>query len=191
MSKIKSVGIVLAGGLSSRMGTEKSMLLYHGVPFYGVIAKILSILVDDVHISCRTDQTDNFKDYPVLTDQYPDVGPLGGILTAMEAFPNALLLTVPCDAPTIDAELLHNLIRNLTPTANGVFIKNKSDEIEPLIALYHPSSFAQIKNDYRNGILSVQKVISRLKQPVFISVSDFPANLNTPEDLMKIDTNKP
>lgn len=166
------------------------MLLYNGIPFYRVIAQVIAKLTDEVYISCRTEQADNFRDYPVLIDRYPNAGPLGGILSAMETFPGTTLLTTPCDTPTINVVLLHSLIHNLTPAADGVFIKNNSEEIEPLIALYHPSSFSQMKNAYLNDILSVKKAISRLQNPIFISADDSPANMNTPEDLKRIDVNK-
>lgn len=190
MGEMKPIGIVLAGGFSSRMGTEKSMLLYNGTPFYRVIAQVLATLTDEVYISCRTEQSTNFIDYPVLIDQYPNAGPLGGILTAMETFPGAALITTPCDTPTINAGLLHSLIHYSTPAADGVFIKKNSEEIEPLIALYHPSSFLQMKNAFLNDIFSVKKAISQLQNPIFISADDSPANMNTPEDLKRMNVNK-
>ncbi|HEY0333283.1 MAG TPA: molybdenum cofactor guanylyltransferase, partial [Stenotrophomonas sp.] len=97
-------GIVLAGGLSSRMGRDKAMLDWRGRP---LLAHMRDLLVAAGAGAVRIS-----GDYPAfggLADRVPRCGPLGGLHTAVESLPDGPAWVVPVDMPRLDIALLHAL----------------------------------------------------------------------------------
>ena len=54
--KVRTFGLILIGGKSSRMGREKHLIPYHNAPQYLYLHKLLSEICDDVYVSCSSDQ---------------------------------------------------------------------------------------------------------------------------------------
>ena len=79
------VGVVLAGGKSSRMGTEKSLLPLGGVPLVERATARLRPQVDEVILSANGNP-DRFRSCaaPVVPDRVPDGGPLVGLLDGLK-----------------------------------------------------------------------------------------------------------
>ncbi|MGC2235765.1 MAG: NTP transferase domain-containing protein, partial [Pyrinomonadaceae bacterium] len=106
-------GLVLAGGQSQRMQTDKGRLHYHGREQRQYAAELLATVCTDVHVSCRPDQV---ADLPAglqpLPDRFLDLGPMGGILSAFQLDPNAAWLVVACDLPFLSAETVQHLAQH-------------------------------------------------------------------------------
>ncbi|TAM16279.1 MAG: molybdenum cofactor guanylyltransferase [Rhodanobacter sp.] len=111
----RCIGVVLAGGLSTRMGRDKAMLDWHGRP---LIERQLDALrasgVDDVRVS------GDRPDYRGIADAQPQLGPLGGLAGVADAVAIGVdLLVVPVDMPMLSAALLYRLRRE-HPQARGL-----------------------------------------------------------------------
>lgn len=105
------IGVVLAGGLSSRMGRDKAMLSWHGRPLIEhQIAVLHAVGVDAVRIS------GNRPEYQGVADPVAQAGPLGGIAGIAVACDDAELLIIPVDMPRLQPTLLQRL---LTATSTG------------------------------------------------------------------------
>ncbi|MCO6462176.1 MAG: molybdenum cofactor guanylyltransferase [Saprospiraceae bacterium] len=180
------IGLVLAGGKSSRMKTDKSLLLWQGSPFYQIVANKLTPLVSQVYISCRPDQRGQYPDYPVITDKFADIGPLSGIISTIEQFPDMSILMVSCDMPEIPEALLKTMIHHNNDTANGVFIKDAQGNIEPMVSILNTSSHSYFLNSLHSGEYSITKIIKNLPAPVFIETNDPLHNINSPENLEEL-----
>src|SRR5688500_16599101 len=105
-------GLVVCGGKSTRMGTDKSMLNYYGEPQRYHLYNMLSKLCERVFISCNAEQAANIPDkYSVIIDdnQYGDIGPMVALLTALDKYPNVSFLAVGCDYPHLRIEELDRL----------------------------------------------------------------------------------
>ena len=91
MSRTPVYGLVLAGGQSRRMGTDKALLEHGGRSQLAHVVELLEAEVDRVFVSARPDQQDEPERsrYELIVDRYEDMGPLAGILSAMEAYPDA------------------------------------------------------------------------------------------------------
>ena len=99
--------VILAGGKSSRMGTDKALLEYDGKQFIGQIAEELSgfgerIIARGNNSELAAEIEDAWK---VIPDQYPDHGPIGGLHAALSACRSDALFVVTCDMPLFDREL--------------------------------------------------------------------------------------
>ena len=110
MTPSDAVGVVLCGGASQRMGTDKATLELAGVAMARRTAGALREFGVGTVMTVGGDAPGlaGFGDRHV-DDQHPGQGPLGGVATAVAAAPGATLLVVACDLPDLDPELLSAL----------------------------------------------------------------------------------
>src|SRR5438477_6072065 len=90
---------ILAGGGSSRMGTDKSFVKLNGKPLFECVLERVSAL--GVPIILIANQPDRYAAYklPTYVDLMPNCGSLGGLYTAIHYSPTASTLCVACDMP--------------------------------------------------------------------------------------------
>lgn len=162
------------------MRTDKAWIAYHDLPQYAQTAALLAPWCASIYISCQPDQAPAF-DRPTLPDAYPDQGPLGGIVTAMAAFPDHALWVLACDLPLLDAATLH-LLATAPATPQGVTVLQSPDgHLEPLCSRWPTSCFAAVKAAFAQGQRSVQRVIRSL--PYHAVTTQKPLfNANTPQE---------
>ncbi len=133
----KPNALILIGGRSSRMGEDKSDLIYHGKPQYQYLYEIASSITDQVFLSCNAEQAKLLKEYPLIVDKISFSGPMHAIKEAFE-FMNCNWLIIPCDMPLINQEELNRLIQ--ADSQNDVVcFKDENEIINPLLALYKKS----------------------------------------------------
>lgn len=105
------VGVVLAGGRSSRMGRDKATLPWRGDTLLSHMQQCLRWAgVSRVVVS------GDYRHCDAIPDRFADLGPLGGLASVAEALPDTTLLVVPVDMPLMDAAPLRYL---LEPSAAG------------------------------------------------------------------------
>src|SRR5215213_7303867 len=76
-------GLVLAGGKSTRMGEDKSIVQWHNKEQHYYVADMLTAFCKEVFISCRAEQGETVdRNYKIITDEYENAGPLGAIVSA-------------------------------------------------------------------------------------------------------------
>lgn len=134
-------GLVLAGGKSTRMGSDKGLLNYHGVPQQEYLYNILEQVCDKVFLSVREDQQESIsKEFNVVVDQNVYRGPFNGILSAHSEHQNVAWLVLACDLPLLDLESVQGLVANRN--ANLLATSYATDESklpEPLITIWEPA----------------------------------------------------
>ncbi len=136
-------GLVAAGGYSRRMGRDKVLISYHGVPQAVWTYRLLSEFCTDTLLSCRADQNlGEAEILPRIHDRIPDSGALEGLLAAHAAHPFAAWLFVACDLPKLTPQTLGHLIAQRDPDAIATaFISDFDGLPEPLCTIYEPSAF--------------------------------------------------
>ncbi|MEM9648487.1 MAG: NTP transferase domain-containing protein [Bacteroidota bacterium] len=138
-------GLVLAGGKSTRMGSDKGLIDYHGVPQREYLYNLLNNLCNKVYMSVRDEeQAAELTEMDCILDNNRHQGPFNGILSAHEAFPNVAWMVLACDLPLLDADTLLTLInqRNVKKMATS-FATNESGLPEPLITIWEPEGLKQ------------------------------------------------
>jgi molybdopterin-guanine dinucleotide biosynthesis protein A len=141
-------GLVLTGGRSRRMRTDKAYLEYAGEPQLARALALLEPLVVNTFISVRADQLQDPQrnSHPCIVDQLPDAGPIGGILAALRAHPHSAWLVLACDLPFLDAATLQQLIAARDPRHWATAFRSSHDgKPEPLCAIYEPASLAAME----------------------------------------------
>jgi len=181
-------GLVLAGGKSRRMGRDKALLLRDGTSQLAHIAALLEEVTDRVFVSTRSEQQSEAERsrFEQIVDCYKDMGPIAGILSAMDEYPEADWLIVACDLPNIDAATLRFLLDNRSAEQPfTAFISSYDGLPEPLCAVYQSGSDAIIRQ-FVADIDSVcpRKILIRsdtklIKQPDPAALD----NINTPDEL--------
>ena len=141
-------GLVLAGGLSQRMQTDKGRLRYGpaGREQREVAASLLAEVCQDVVVSCRAEQAAELPAGLVpLPDTFLGLGPLGGILSAFRLDPNAAWLVLACDLPFLTAEVLRALVAGRQPARLATAFQSPGNEFpEPLITIFEPRAYPEL-----------------------------------------------
>lgn len=180
-------GLLLAGGESRRMGTDKALLRHNNRTQLEHMVDIVSAVADKVFVSMRQEQGDDptRAKFEKIVDRYSNMGPLAGILSAIETEPSANWLIVACDLPNIDSETLLQLVNDAASDAPFVAYKSSYDGLpEPLCALYRPGCLDILRQFAEEGVHCPRKIMLRsstdlldLKNPRALD------NINTPQDL--------
>lgn len=155
-------GLVMCGGKSSRMGSDKSMLLYHNEPQRYHVYQMLQLSCEKVFISInefRENETE--KGYPVLVDlpAYNDIGPMAGLLTAFSRFPENDFLMIGCDYPYLTSNDLHSFLNVCHENASAAFYHAAENLYEPLLAYYPKSNKQKLLKMYNAGNYSLQQFL--------------------------------
>lgn len=138
---------ILAGGRSSRFGSDKARSLRDGRPLISTIAKCLSDLSSRVVVVA--DRAGKYQDLGLETiaDIEPGLGPLGGLLTAIldqrETEGQGWLLLAPCDLVDLQPARLSPLATAISSASAAIACR--SDHWHPLPALYHTSIEAEVR----------------------------------------------
>ena len=166
-------GLILAGGHSKRMGQDKSLLVYHEKPQVEHAYDLLTPFCAKVFVSNRSDQNKQkgHEHLPQLHDniKFNDIGPLGGILSAMTAYPNAAWLVLACDLPFVTAEAIHYLIdqRDIQKLATA-FISAHDQMPEPLCAIWEAHSRERILKFLNKGIQCPRRILLKFDTRLII-----------------------
>lgn len=136
-------GLVLAGGLSTRMQRDKGLLTYHDKPQREFAYEMLSEFCQEVYLSCRADQAAELEGkFNSIPDAFLGLGPKGGILSAFQRNPDAAWLVLACDLPYLNRKTLAYLVQNRNPTKVATaFMDGENQFPEPLITIYEPKIY--------------------------------------------------
>lgn len=182
-------GFVLAGGKSSRMGTDKALLTVGGATLLARAVSLLEPLARAVVIvgPPRLQKETNVK---VVQDAYPECGPLGGIATALAAAEQKWNLIIACDLPYLTNEWLQYLIQRATISDGEAVMAENEKGWEPLCAMYRHSLGAKISAALERGVRKVTvgledakvEIVSRAEWKRFDPRGRLFKNVNAPED---------
>jgi molybdopterin-guanine dinucleotide biosynthesis protein A len=178
---MKYAGFVLAGGKSSRMGSDKALLPFQGRALVEHIAAQVLQAAGNVTLVGDPARYSYFG-YPVIKDKYPGRGPLSGIHAALTESRAGWNLIVACDMPEITSEFLATLLeRAERGTARAVIPAGPSGRPEPLCAAYHSRAAHAIQAALDRDIRKVMDGLAGLEIDLWqLGDSRYFHNLNTP-----------
>ena len=134
IDKKNITGIILAGGKSSRMGTDKGFLLLNNKPFLQYSIEALKPLVEEILIVSDNKSYDVFG-FKRINDITKNAGPVAGICSGLEASTTEYNLILSCDIPLISSDLLQKIINNIDDTSEVIQVESNGKSM-PLIAMY-------------------------------------------------------
>lgn len=128
-------GFILAGGLSSRMGTDKSRLRLGGRTFVELAASALAPIVERVSVVGSRPGIESHGLF-VVRDRHEDLGALGGLQAALAACVAPWAAVVSCDLPFVTHELFARLASLRGEGFDAVAPLQEDGRPQPLCALY-------------------------------------------------------
>jgi molybdopterin-guanine dinucleotide biosynthesis protein A len=178
-------GLVLTGGKSSRMQTDKALLKYQNKPQAEVLIDLLNPVCDKVFISTR--EMNNLfsgENLGQIPDKFLDLGPIGGIISAMDKYPEAAWLVIACDLPFVDADTISYLIKNRDPFKIATAYRSSTDNFpEPLCTIFEPKSRFRLFQFLGLGYECPRKVLINSKIKLLEQVNKLSlTNVNYPEE---------
>ena len=189
-------GVVLAGGLSARMGHEKALLRVYGPDQPHLLARthaLLAGLVRPCWVSCRPGR--GYPGFPCLYDAKTGLGPAAGVAAALEQAIRqgcAAVLALSCDLPFMNAATLTALLRARAKAPPGVLLTlyaaADSGREEPLAAVYEAGSLPFLTDALGRGERRLGGMIPAGLRRVLLYGSEEALpffNMNRPQDLAR------
>lgn len=172
-------GLVLTGGKSTRMGTDKSLLDYHGKPQKEHVKELLENNNLETFYSVQT--TSNKSDE--IHDTFLNLGPFGGICSAFQKDPNSAWLVLATDLPFVNKKLIELLLQKRNPSKIATAIKGKDKEFpEPLITIYEPKAYPKLLQYLAQGYSCPRKMLINSEVEIIEVDDSLIRNINTPEE---------
>jgi len=176
-------GLVLIGGKSKRMGTDKSELNYYGKPQKEYVKELLEDNLLDTYFSVQN-ISENEKE---IHDTFLNLGPFGGICSAFQKDPNSALLVVATDLPFVDKNLIMRLLENRNPSKVATAIKGRAKEfVEPLITIYEPKAYPMLLQYLAQGYSCPRKMLINSDVEIIEVDDNLIRNVNTPEEFENV-----
>jgi molybdopterin-guanine dinucleotide biosynthesis protein A len=188
-------GIILAGGRSSRMGRDKTLLSFNNETLIERTLKKLAGVVDEIIIASNHTAKYNFSGVKEVPDHYPGLGPLAGLHAGLLAAQYQYAFVISCDMPLFTGELARYLLGRRS--GYDVIAPEIRQRWEPLCAVYSRSCIGPIEQCLQAGVsqvyqfypeVRVLKIAERELQSVG-NLEELFCNLNTPGDLTRLDQN--
>lgn len=176
--------VILAGGQSRRMGRDKSLIPFLGMPLIQRIRDQLRPHFHTIHLSTNTPEKYRFLDLPHIPDREPGQGPLMGIVSALTALPHSKIFITGCDIPIIDSSFLYRLL-SAAQHADIVTGRSPNGRSEPLLAVYDRSILPLAEELLASGVRRISCLfdnVNHINIPIPAGANWY-HNLNTPEDL--------
>lgn len=185
--------LLLAGGRGTRMqGRDKGLLPFAGTTLVGHLLARIRPHVGDVLISANRN-LERYRSYgcPVLPDDLPDfAGPLAGVLAGLRAANSPYLLTLPCDGPNLDDDLVGRLALAMQ-TVHEVAVAHDGVRPQPTYALLKTDLADALEAALAAGTRGLIEWYST-RRLVTVDFADRPrlfVNLNRPEDYEALSAN--
>ncbi|HXJ06837.1 MAG TPA: molybdenum cofactor guanylyltransferase [Candidatus Acidoferrum sp.] len=166
----KIAGYVLAGGGSTRFGSDKALAEFAGKPMLARIIELMRGVTKEVKVVAAPGKYAEFG-AKVVEDRWPGEGPLGGIVTALLHTQNTepgcvWNLILSCDLPFLTADWMTFLAKRAAESSAQVVLPHSSQGPEPLCAVWQTDARAAIEDQFEKGVRKVTAAIGKLKSEV-------------------------
>jgi molybdopterin-guanine dinucleotide biosynthesis protein A len=190
MSDVSS--FITAGGRSSRMGMDKAWLELDGRPIIEHVIAAVQPVTSRVAIIANQPEYQRLG-YPLFADSQSGIGPLEALRTALYNTETAQVILVGCDLPFVKPELFRFLVEAADEHQATVPV-GPDGKLEPLCAVYQREALSVVSELISEGQRKIGLVFDRVATRViaFEELAHLPgsdmffANINTPEDYMRL-----
>lgn len=179
-------GLVLAGGFSTRFGSDKAAAQVGGLSLLERAVRLLQCCLEDVWVSARRDQAGDAlrSRFRCLFDRHPEQGPAAGLEAAHARSPERAWLALACDQPGLERTDLERLIAERDPGAAATaFCDPRTKAPQPLCAIYEPATLAVLAKAAAAGERPSPR--GHLQQVPLKLIPMKITNINSHEDLRK------
>jgi molybdopterin-guanine dinucleotide biosynthesis protein A len=159
-------GFVLAGGASSRFGRDKALVQMGGEPLLMRLYAVLREVTPSVAVIGAEEKYGGLG-VTCVADRWPGEGPLGGILTALEASAqdgdgDGWNLIIGCDMPFLTREWLAYIVERAAASTKQVVTPRSRDRWEPLCACWRTSGRAALQGVFDEGVRKITEAMKHV-----------------------------
>ena len=177
--------VILAGGQSCRIGSDKAELLYEGKTFLSLLSENFSPL-EDKFIARGERPATEIPGWVSITDIYENCGPMAGLHAALTRCKSDRLICVSCDTPLIDLDFFADLSAALQPDMDAVIPVTANGQMHPLCGIYGKTCLPVLTQQLETGDYRMRSALSRLRVR-FIAIEEGEQakklkNINTRDD---------
>jgi molybdopterin-guanine dinucleotide biosynthesis protein A len=178
-------GLVLAGGRSRRMGTDKALLAVDGRPLLWRVAERLAEVCPRVVVAAGTRPLPPLP-WDRVDDRVAGAGPLAGIIGGLGVTTTPLLAVAAVDMPGVSPAVFTELASRWDGRAPAV-VPRRAGRLEPLHAVWATSALPDLTALFDAGERSPTRVLERLAATVVPIGGDgaWAVSVNTPADLAR------
>ena len=196
-AKIEGVSaVILAGGTSSRMGTNKALLKMGDMPLIEIVYRTLAALFHEVIIVTNTPEEYAFIPCRKVADIHPGFGAIAGLHAGLSASSSERVFVAACDMPFLNPDLIR-LLCNCEAELDAVVTLNGEGLREPLHAVYARSVAETARHIMEQGDKSILIVLDRIHARLITlkemrQIKDAEKsfrNVNTPEEFGRLQDN--
>ena len=180
--------IILAGGKSTRMKTEKGLIYFGNKPLIEHVIESVKKITDSIIIITQNPAYEKFG-FPCFADVLKDKGALGGIYSGLTHSSTQKNLIVGCDMPFLSENLLTSLVNNCGD--EDVLLVSHRNKAEPLCSIYDKNCVAHIRPLLEQNQLKITSALEGLKTRVisfdnedWFTGNEF-TNINSIDELRK------
>jgi len=194
MTNQKIAVIVLAGGQSSRMGTDKALLEIEGKSLLQRACEVAAVVTPQVYV--LTAWPDRYRSTITQQSQFlveynPGSGPLVALTQGLTEIVADWILLLACDLPLLDAQLIQNWANQLTefPPSTLAVVPYQNSRWEPLCGFYRPQSLPSLQIFIDKGGRSFQEWLNQIPAiplPVGKKEALMLSNCNTLEEFEQL-----
>lgn len=156
-----TAGVLLAGGKSSRFGSNKALTAFQGKPLISHASRLLASLFSETLLVTNTPETYDFLGWPMTADIYPGAGPLAGIHAALKKVASPKIFVIGCDMPLVEEKLVRLLCRE--SKGWDAVVPELTKGLEPLCAVYSQTCLAIIEKNLNNGHRKLHRLFDQIR----------------------------
>ncbi|NJL80545.1 MAG: molybdenum cofactor guanylyltransferase [Richelia sp. RM2_1_2] len=160
--------LILAGGKSSRMGTDKALVIYQGKPILQRVYQVAAVCTEQVYV--LTPWAERYQNILPSNCQYlietqPGRGPMNGLCEGLAQITADWILLLACDLPLLNIEILQSWINKLPqiPTSTLALVPQRSQFWEPMCGFYRKEVKAELDTFLKAGKASFQELLSNIE----------------------------
>ncbi|BCS54575.1 formate dehydrogenase accessory sulfurtransferase FdhD [Geobacter sp. SVR] len=186
-------GVILAGGASRRMGSNKALLQAGDATLIERVYRTLAPLFAEVLIVTNTPESYAFLPCRTMPDIHTDFGAMAGLHAGLAASSTGRIFVAACDMPSLNPDLIR-LLCAADPGAEAVVPVNEEGLREPLHAVYSRSALATLEETIAQGERSILTLLDRLESRLvtpeeYAGIAEAErsfSNVNTPEEYERL-----
>jgi molybdopterin-guanine dinucleotide biosynthesis protein A len=180
--------LILAGGKSSRMGTDKALVLYKNKPMLQRVYQVAASCTEQVYV--LTPWKERYQnilpsDCNYILETQPGKGPVNGLSEGLTRISADWILLLACDLPLLDVEIIQSWINKLAqiPTSTLALVPRRADIWEPMCGFYRKEAKTELDSFLESGKRSFQELLSSIEVEIL--------NVDGKADLMLFNCNSP
>jgi len=182
---MKLAGLILMGGKNTRMqGQKKAFLKYGEKLFYQHTAACMQSL-GNIYLSVEKTEGYEQLGYPLVADEYPEIGPLGGLHSGLKHCAEEALFVLPCDMPKLSEVVVAGMIAGWEQIKTPLILQTR-ERWYPLVGIYHKSDLGLLEARIASGDFRAAAFARAVGVRLFCfeekEASEMVKNVNSPEE---------